>query len=216
VRLLLCLVFSFAGGISVRPARSAPVNEFTFVPEFGAFTDLRGRVLNVNPADYRVTVFIFLPGLGWHTKPTCSNPLTTIGADGTWTADITTGGIDQQTTMIAAYVMPRTFSRPCVTAAECLPAELDRQVVAVARVSRVDPRLRSCASPALTSEIEHRQGSARAEFFWRRQTMFGPTNKTASTCGSATTAADGSAPRSFRIGRLVLASMFLKWSHRLA
>src|SRR5438128_1788116 len=93
---------------------AAPGIEFTYVPAFGSFDNLQGRALNVSAQDYKVAVFIFIPGAGWYTKPTCAAPLTTIQSDSSWTADITTGGSDEKATKIAAYLVPVTFTQPCV------------------------------------------------------------------------------------------------------
>ena len=54
---------------------------------------LRGRVHEVEPAAHRVAVYIHVGG-GWWTKPTFAEPATVIEPDGTWTCDITTGGLD--------------------------------------------------------------------------------------------------------------------------
>src|SRR5262245_19181302 len=43
------------------------------------------------------------------TKPYWSLPATLILADGTWTCDITTGGVDERATEIVAFLVPKTF-----------------------------------------------------------------------------------------------------------
>ena len=63
-------------------------------PPFGSYASLAGRVLDASPAAYRVAVFIFVPSAGWWSKPYCDPQLTIIQPDGSWTADITTGGAD--------------------------------------------------------------------------------------------------------------------------
>ena len=128
---------------SATAAGAAASVEFTYVPPYGSFSNLQGKVYGVNPATNRIAVFIYLNGAGWFTKPTCGTPLTTIQTNGTWTADITTGGIDQNATRIAAYVVPASFSQPCVTGVFCLPAGVEQQAVAGAITTRVDPGTRS-------------------------------------------------------------------------
>ena len=128
---------------SATAAGAAASVEFTYVPPYGSFSNLQGKVYGVNPATNRIAVFIYLNGAGWFTKPTCGTPLTTIQTNGTWTADITTGGIDQNATRIAAYVVPASFSQPCVTGVFCLPAGVEQQAVASAITTRVDPGTRS-------------------------------------------------------------------------
>src|SRR5947209_7355854 len=109
---------------SATRADAAVSVEFTSVPPYGSQNNLLGKVHGVNPASNRVAVLIYMDGLGWWTKPTCANPLTTIQPDGTWNADITTGGVDSNATRIAAYVVPTNFSPPCVTNAFCLPDQI--------------------------------------------------------------------------------------------
>lgn len=90
---------------------TGPWIDFTHVPEYGSFDDLRGIVGNVVPTDYRVAVYIMVEGLWW-TKPTFAHPLTVIEPDGTWTCDITTGGYDQFATEIAAFLLPEGIDPP--------------------------------------------------------------------------------------------------------
>ena len=127
----------------VAAARAAASVEFTSIPPYGSFNNLQGKVYGVNPASNRVAVFIYVNDAGWFTKPTCANPLTTIQPDGTWTADITTGGSDQNATRIAAYVVPDSFSQPCVTNVFCIPVAVEDQAIASAMTTRVDPATRS-------------------------------------------------------------------------
>ena len=77
----------------------------TNLPAYGSFDQLGGIVLEAVPASYRIAVFIYVPGYGWVSKPTCAEPLTIIQADGSWAADITTGGSDQLATRVAALLV---------------------------------------------------------------------------------------------------------------
>jgi hypothetical protein len=124
-------------------ALAASSVEFTDVPPYGSFDNLQGKVHGVNTASNRVAVFIYVNGAGWFAKPTCAAPLTTIQPDGTWTADITTGGSDQNATQIAAYVVPASFSHPCVTNAFCIPDTVAQQALASALATRVAPATRA-------------------------------------------------------------------------
>lgn len=108
--------------------------ELVSVPQKGTFDDLRGQVRGVKTSDYRVAVFIDVGG--WWTKPTFASPLTTIQRDGTWTCDITTGGVDEQATRIAAYVVPSGYSPPALWGDAAIPAGLERDAVAKVIVSR--------------------------------------------------------------------------------
>jgi hypothetical protein len=63
--------------------------------------------------------------------------LNTIQADGTWSADITTGGTDQNATQIAAYLVPASANVTCVLGANCLPDSIIQQSIANAIATRV-------------------------------------------------------------------------------
>jgi hypothetical protein len=109
---------------------------YTTVPAYGSHDDLQGMVTGLQPAQYKVAVFIRVRG-GWWTKPYWNNPLTTISEDGSFTTDITTGGVDPEATEIFAYVLPAGYSPPLLSGQSTLPASLEADAVAVARVTRV-------------------------------------------------------------------------------
>src|ERR1051325_9360531 len=103
---------------------ASPAILLTNIPAYGSFTDLSGLVLGVEPAAHRVAVFIYVPGYGWVTKPTCADPLTSIQPDGSWTADITTGGSDHLATRVAALLVGTNYAQPCVAGAANLPTNV--------------------------------------------------------------------------------------------
>ena len=133
--LVCCAVVAIPGAITPR-AQAADSVVFTSVPPYGSQSNLFGKVSGVNPVNYRAAVLIYIDGAGWFTKPTCGSPLTTIQADGTWTADITTGGVDSNASRIVAFLVPVGFSQPCVTNQFCLPTAFYQQSVANAMVTR--------------------------------------------------------------------------------
>jgi hypothetical protein len=82
-----------------------PGIEITSVPTYGVWgVPLRGRVGCVDPAAYKVAVYIFVEG--WWNKPYAASPLTPIQPDGTWSTNVTTGGCDQLATRFAAFLLP--------------------------------------------------------------------------------------------------------------
>ncbi len=107
---------------------------FTRVPAFSSFDDLEGTVLHVDPADYKVAVYIYVSG--WWTKPTFARPLTTIQIDGSWITDITTGGVDQNATRIAAFVLPNGYQPPLMSGGGTLPVELAGTAAASIEITR--------------------------------------------------------------------------------
>ena len=73
---------------------------------------------------------------GWGTNPPLAQPLTAIRFDGTFVTDVTTGGIDQQATAFAAYLVPAGYNPPAVGGAFTLPVALDLNAVAVIAINR--------------------------------------------------------------------------------
>jgi hypothetical protein len=121
---------------------AAPAIVMTNLPAYGSFESLRGVVLNATPAACRVAVFIYVPGYGWVTKPTCAQPLTAIQSDGSWSADITTGGSDQLATRMAALLVSGSYNQPCVNGLSFLPTNVFAQALAGAVVTRESPGAR--------------------------------------------------------------------------
>lgn len=85
--------------------------DFTYVPAFGSLDNVRGKVCGINPADHKVAAYIHVAGQWW-TKPTWDSPLTSIGNDGTFSIDYTTGGSDEQATQIIAFLVPNGLAPP--------------------------------------------------------------------------------------------------------
>lgn len=97
--------------------------EFTYIPPYGSYVNLRGHVSGVTPADYKVAVYIRVANTWW-TKPYSAQPLTTINANSTWTCDITTGGSDNLADRIAAFLLPNGYSPPIALGVPYLDSEL--------------------------------------------------------------------------------------------
>jgi exo-beta-1,3-glucanase (GH17 family) len=100
-----------------------PTIEFSYVPSYGSFDDLRGRASHVRALDYRVAVYAKVGG-GWWTKPYWDYPLTLITPDGTWACDITTGGSDQNATEIIAFLVSAGYDPPSMSGGDILPQGL--------------------------------------------------------------------------------------------
>ena len=127
------------GNFNLTATTTIPTIEFTYVPPLGSFEDLRGKVTSVTPSDHKVAVYIYV--LGWWTKPTFADPLTTIQSDGNWTCDITTGGYDQNATKIKAYLIPNSYTPPQMSGGQTLPSELDQNAVTSIEAIRKPERI---------------------------------------------------------------------------
>ncbi len=97
---------------------------------------LRGRVHGVEPAAHRVAVYIHVGG-GWWTKPTFAEPATIIEPDGTWTCDITTGGLDREATRIVAFLISAADAPPLMQGEGEFPAALSQSVLDEVQVVRI-------------------------------------------------------------------------------
>lgn len=109
----------------------------TSVPPIGSYANLKGQVLHVVPANYFIAVYIYVPsGGGWWIKPYFDGPDTALNCDGTFSADIVTGGEDEDATIIAAFVLPSGYSPPLLGGSATLPASLYMAAVATATANR--------------------------------------------------------------------------------
>ncbi len=121
---------------------ASPSIIITNLPDYGTTDNLAGMVLGADPAACRVAVFIEVPPYGWYSKPICAQALTVIQPDGSWSADITTGGADTNATRIAALLVSTNYSQPCVLGEPFLPTNVFAEAIASAVVTREYPGVR--------------------------------------------------------------------------
>jgi len=113
-----------------------PSIQLTSVPSIGSISFLQGQALHVAPADFYVSVYIHVGSTGWWVKPYATSPLTIVYCDGTWSANIVTGGSDATADQIAAFLVPATYNPPPVEGAPALPADLYNNAVANVTATR--------------------------------------------------------------------------------
>jgi hypothetical protein len=118
-----------------------PGISFTSVPPAGSSAAVMGNVSFTTPPcsadNYRVALFILVPPFSPTTyicKPTQTQPLTTIGNDGSWSAQYVSGGLDSEATQFRAFLVTPGFTWPCFT--PTLPSVNGTSVLAVAKASR--------------------------------------------------------------------------------
>ena len=85
---------------------------------------VRGRAWNVVPSRSRVSVYIYVPGWGWASKPFLSNRLTRIGADGEWAVSLPEP-TDSQATKVRAYLVPDGYLTPAMNGGEEITGEME-------------------------------------------------------------------------------------------
>ena len=71
----LLLLFAY---LTAPSDAATPAILITNLPAYGVNAPLSGMALNASPVSNAVAVFIYVPGYGWVSKPTCAQPLTTI------------------------------------------------------------------------------------------------------------------------------------------
>jgi hypothetical protein len=108
---------------------SAPQIEFTSVPPIGSSANLHGRVRNAPGSEYKVAVLIKVENRWW-TKPFADRPATAIRPDGTWEADITTGGIDPQAQDVVAFLLKADLPVPVALGALEISPQLAQSATA--------------------------------------------------------------------------------------
>ena len=62
------------GAVLSADALCAPGITITSLPPFGVSGSMQGTVSDVDPSQYRVALFIPVPGVGWFAKPTGDDP----------------------------------------------------------------------------------------------------------------------------------------------
>ena len=136
-----CLPFALVW-LAANAGAATPGILITNLPAYNTLQRVSGLVYGTNSASLAVAVFIYVPGYGWVTKPTCAQPLTAVQPDGSWTADITTGGTDALATRIAALLVSKSYSQPCVAGSSVLSTNIYAQALASAIVTRPYPSVR--------------------------------------------------------------------------
>jgi hypothetical protein len=120
----------------------SPSIDFTYVPPTGSYANLTGTVSGVSPSTYGVALFINVFGTYW-TKPYLNQPITALAADGTFSADITTGGtssLDAYAEQVLGYVVPLSYTTiPTLSGATSIPQEILNNSVASAVANKFTP-----------------------------------------------------------------------------
>jgi len=114
-----------------------PQLEIISYPAIGSNGPITGYTSNVDPAQYSIVVYIYVPDAsGWWVKPVFDDPFTMIEDDGSWSCQINTGGIDAQATKIAVFLIPADYEPPLAAGWGSLPQELYDTAVSVIEIIR--------------------------------------------------------------------------------
>lgn len=125
-------------------AQAGPGLALTQVPQFGSFflnNRVEGRVTNVAPenySNYRIGLVVHVEGLGHYSKPTCNELLVPIANDGTWSAVVRTGGLDDIADRIIVFLLPANTALFCVQGGDDISV-YERAALARIDIERDDP-----------------------------------------------------------------------------
>ena len=142
IRCWLCIqvLTIFLFGICLSGLAVSPAVVITNLPAYGTTDTLKGYVIGADPAKQALAVFIYVPGFGWVNKPFCAPVLVPIQPDGSWSANITTGGSgDTTATRIAALLVNTNYNVGCVLGTPTLSTNIYSQAIAKAIVTRPSP-----------------------------------------------------------------------------
>ncbi len=114
----------FATAVLAATAAAQPSISITGVPAFGSPGGLFGSVSGVNPATHAVAVYIYIDGAGWWSKPGGANPNIPIQANGTFSTNVVTGGVDAFATIYCAALLGPGVIAPLAAGSGQVPASL--------------------------------------------------------------------------------------------
>ncbi len=111
----------------LHPAFGAdPTIKITSVPPYAVNGSIDGEVTGIDFDTHKVCVYIQIEGLGWWTKPSFNVPCVEIDRDnGTFTANVATGGLDNRATIYCAALLPNNVDPPEARSDPRIPPSLD-------------------------------------------------------------------------------------------
>ena len=118
-------VLGLALWLAVSPMLAAQTLEIIEVPNFRHSGNLSGRVSGVDPAQYKVSIWIKPDGVGWWPKPNFDNLDVPIDpSSGNFSADIGSGDLDTRATWLCALLLPIAQAVPATGDLRRIPRTL--------------------------------------------------------------------------------------------
>ena len=148
IYLFIALFLTFSG----TPVCATPKLTITQPPAFRQFWSyMYGTVEGLPSSDYWVAPLLYVPGLGWYSKPYDGDyepyarvvPVYIYKEKGDWETEMQTGGIDDLATIVVAYLIPKIAYPACypfVSGAQNIPASLEAAAVASDRAMTTGQR----------------------------------------------------------------------------
>lgn len=129
-KILLASSVALLGVVVLPAADAAPAIEIADVPPYGVDGFVNGSVTGVDPSAYKVAPFIHIEGVGWWTKPTFTEPAVAIASDGSFSADVANGGLDNRATIYCVYLVAESAIVPLAAGDVRVPAAMTNLTVA--------------------------------------------------------------------------------------
>ncbi len=196
---------SFKGPAPAIPAEPEVV--FTYFPPIPTGSYVSGKVININPAQYKLCLWIRVPGWGWVPKYTYAQWETFIQANSNWATTFYSGGHDYDADFLIHFAIPMSYP----TYANINTLAVDSLTYTI--LDRWDARYGAPPSVAVTNLTNA---------YVRIENMSGPTNLT--LAGTATDArylrgvfvsVNGSSYRAIRPDKNVLWHSSMVWNTNL-
>lgn len=126
----IAVVLALCAAGPARGANADPVIEIDSLPPYATEGFLGGRVSGADPSQHHVAAYLHIDGLGWFTKPTLLQPTVPIAPDlstpdpldGTFAADVVSGGIDDRAILYCAALFPLAQPPPTVVGGPRIPS----------------------------------------------------------------------------------------------
>lgn len=145
---VILLIITLSLTLSGTSALAEPQLKITQAPVFGQWWSyMHGTVTGVSEGDYWVAALLYVPGLGWYSKPYADDygnyQRVIFINSGAWVTQMQTGGIDNLATIVAAYLIPKASYPACypfTSGAQCVPESLIAASVASDRAMTTGQR----------------------------------------------------------------------------
>ncbi len=126
----IAVVLALCAAGTARGANADPAIEIDSLPPYATDGFLGGRVTGADPSQHHVAAYLHIDGLGWFTKPTLLQPTVPIAPDlstpdpldGSFAADVVSGGIDDRAILYCAALFPLAQPPPIVVEGSRIPS----------------------------------------------------------------------------------------------
>jgi hypothetical protein len=171
---LILLIMMLAYQPAAFASAANPSIKFTYVPPYGIknpdpnpnlLDSAKGRALNINPNDYYVACYIYVAGVNWWPKPFFDPWKTGIGANGNWSCDVSSSGIDEKATIIEAYLVHKAPDDPATAPSRDWLQQRASAIIAARRVPSIpsqDGWVLECNETSNTGCTSNAGGNLRA------------------------------------------------------